>query len=292
VPPQNGLIIFCGAVITGNNQTRQEYTIIEPLEPIQTYFYRCGSKFETESIKEMLIDKDTYGLLVLDLHEASWGILHGTRIESVTNITSLVPSKQGRGGQSAQRYERLRDVAINDFFTKVGERVSNTFLAIPDFHKVFKGIIIGGSGPTKDTFMKGSYLNHEIKKKIISIHNVGYTDESGLRELVDNAKDDLANVGLVREKKMIDEVLKEIGRSSGMATYGIEHVKKSLESGAIAILLLSDDLPSEIIEDLTEKAMLKGIDVEMISSSFESGNILKTAFGGVVALNRYRHCGR
>jgi len=236
----------------------------------------------------MLRDKETYGLLVLDLHEASWGILRGTRIDSISNITSLVPSKQGRGGQSAQRYERLRDVAIHEFFTKVGERASNTFLAIPDFYKAFKGIIVGGSGPTKDNFMKGSYLNHEIKKKTISIHNVGYTDESGLMELVDTAKDDLITVGIIREKKLIDTLLKEIACSSGMATYGIEQVMKSLESGAIAMLLLSDDLSDEKVAELVEKATRINADVEIISSSFDSGNILKTAFGGVAALNRYK----
>lgn len=285
--PENGIAIFCGAVITGNNQNRQECSVIEPPEPIQTYSYRCGSKFEIEPLRDMLADKDVYGLLVIDLGEATWGFLRGTRIECVSNIGSLVPSKQGRGGQSQHRFEQLRNAAIGEFYTKVGNKASETFLSVPDFHDNFKGLIVGGPSTSTDVFLKRSYLHHEIKKKIISIHGVGYTDESGLRELVESSKEDLKNVGIVRQKGLIDQLLKEISRSTGMATYGVNEVRKLLEAGAVATLLLSDDVSHEIAEEFINKAESNGSDVEMISTDFESGNILKTAFGGIAALNRY-----
>ena len=65
------------------------------------------------------------------------------------------------------------------------------------------GIIVGGPGATKDYFVKGEYIHHELKKKIIDTFDTGYTNEYGLRELVENATSALANLDLVREKKLI-----------------------------------------------------------------------------------------
>lgn len=39
--------------------------------------------------------------------------------------------------------------------------MNDAFLAIPDL----KGVIVGGPGHTKEEFVEGDYLHHEIKQK-------------------------------------------------------------------------------------------------------------------------------
>ncbi len=241
-PPENGMAIFCGAINVGGDKTDLESIIVEPPEKIQTYSYRCSSTFELEPLKAMLDDKYVYGLLVIDRREAYWGFLRGTHIEPINGTNSTVPGKQRKGGQSSVRFERLRLIAIHDFYSKVGERASAAFLAEPNFFEKFKGVLIGGPMPTKEEFASGDFLHHEVKKRIIGLFDASYTNEFGLRELVDNAQDALRGVGIMDEKAEMSRFFKELIKENGAAAYGEDSVRLNLQAGAVDTLLLSEKL--------------------------------------------------
>lgn len=241
-PPPNGMAIFCGTIQLQGDRTDLECTIIDPPEPLNLYMYRCSSNFELEPLKQMLEEKVVYGLLVLDRREAYWGFLRGNRIEPVNGANSTVPGKQRKGGQSSVRFARLREIAINEFYTKIGERASAIFLAEKDFFERFKGVLIGGPSPTKEEFEAGQYLHHELQKRIIGLFDVAYTNESGLPELVDAAKDALKGMEVIKEKEFMNRFLKELVKEDGLASYGEESVRKNLDIGSVDILLLSASL--------------------------------------------------
>jgi peptide chain release factor subunit 1 len=241
-PPANGMAVFCGTILLGGDRTDLECTIIEPPEPLNLYMYRCSSRFELEPLLDMLEEKNVYGLLVLDRREAYWGFLRGNRIDPINGATSTVPGKQRKGGQSSVRFQRLREIAINEFYKKVGERASEAFLTEKDFFERFKGLLIGGPSPTKEEFEAGNYLHHEVQKRIIGLFDVAYTNESGLSELVDNAQDVLKGQEIVREKGLMTRFLQEVVKENGNAAYGEESVRKNLENGSVDILLLSTRL--------------------------------------------------
>lgn len=241
-PPPSGMAIFCGTIQLQGDRTDLECTIIEPPEPLNLYMYRCSSVFELEPLQQMLEEKNVYGLLVLDRREAYWGFLRGNRIEPVGGVTSTVPGKQRKGGQSSVRFQRLREIAIHEFYTKIGERASAIFLAEKDFFERFRGVLIGGPSPTKEEFEAGQYLHHEIQKRIIGLFDVAYTNESGLAELVDAARDALKGVEVIKEKELMNRFLKELVKENGLAAYGEESVRKNLATGSVDILLLSTSL--------------------------------------------------
>ena len=109
--------------------------------------------------------------------------------------------------------------------------------------KDLKGIFVGGPGPTKYHFVDGDYLHYEIKNKIIDIFDTGYTDESGLRELVEIASQRMSDLKISREKKIMKRFLREITKKGkSLAIYGEDEVRKALEMGAVDTLLLSENL--------------------------------------------------
>ena len=179
-PGEGGIAIFVGHVIVGNNKTRLMSTVIDdPPEPFPSFRYRCDSSFEVSQLEEMLIDRTSYALFVIDRSEAAYGLASGKRLHCQEHITSLVPSKHGRGGQSAQRFERLIEEAAHNFFKKATERASNYWLPMV---QDLKGVIIGGPGAPKDFVVKNDYFHHEIKQLIAETFiDVGYSNDSGLR---------------------------------------------------------------------------------------------------------------
>ena len=241
--PPSGVVLFTGAVDVGSNKTDLQSFTVEPPEPLISYKYHCDSGFYLETLEDMLTDKMTYGLLVLDRREATVGLLKGKRIEAMDHMTSNVPGKQRKGGQSAHRFQQLRLIAIHDFYKRIGDAASKVFLAVD--HKDLEAVLIGGPSPTKEEFEDGEFFHHELQKKVLGLFDTSYTDESGLSELVDNASDALMNLDVIKEKKYMERFLKELVGDYGLAAYGEEEVRNNLQMGSVEVLLLSEDLRRE-----------------------------------------------
>jgi len=237
--PENGLVIFCGAIPqNGPGSEKIETYVIHPPEPIKVYLYRCDSRFHTEHLLELLKEREAYGIILIDASEATFALLKGRRLEILQRITSGVPGKHRAGGQSARRFERLREMQLNDYYHRVGQHANELFLNMPDL----KGIIIGGPGPTKQDFQKGDHLNYQLKQKILETVDTAYVDEQGVKEIVEKAPEIMRRVRYIEEKEVMQEFLYHIGHDTGLATYGEETVKKALELGAVKTLLLSEGL--------------------------------------------------
>ena len=236
-PPKNGLVIFCGAIPqNGAGSERMETYVIEPPEPIKVYLYRCDSRFHAEHLQELLREKETYGILLIDTSEATIATLQGKRLEIVRKLTSGVPGKTRAGGQSARRYERLRDMRLQEYFTRVGKHANDIFLSI----ETLKGIILAGPGPTKYDFEKGEYLNYMLKNKMIDTIDTAYVEEQGVKEVVEKAPEIMRKVRYIEEKKVMQQFLYEVGHDTGMITYGEAEVRRALEAGAVRTLLISE----------------------------------------------------
>lgn len=324
--PENGIVFFVGSKAIGADKTEQVSIIIEPPEPINIYKYYCDSVFFLAPLEDMLVEKETYGLLIIDRKEATLGFLRGKRIVVVKNVQSLVPSKHGRGGQSQRRFERLIENAAHEFFVKIAGLATDAFLNA----KGLKGLIIGGPGATKEYFASEGYLHHELQKKLLpTLFDVGYTDESGLRELMEKATDTLTDLGLAKEKKLVQRLMEEIRKTNGLATYGEKEVREAMQLGAVNTLYLSEGLrkyrlklkcascghtveeteradgghtakcpecsqnlaieeKTDIVDELYKLAEVTKSKVELISEDSEEGKILLTAFGGIAAILRFR----
>jgi peptide chain release factor subunit 1 len=239
--PENGLVLFVGSVVTGNNKEDMRAYVFEPPQAITTFVYRCDSTFYIDPLRDMMSEKEIYGLLLIDRRECTVGILRGKKIDMVFYDTSQVPGKHGRGGQSQRRMERLTEIAADEWYKKMGERASEVYRNTPGLI----GILVGGPGPSKRAFVEGKFLHYELEPKIIDLFDTGYTDEYGLRELVDNASEAMKTLGLVKEKNLMKRLLGEIRNSDGgLATYGEKHVRYALTMGAVDVLMLSEGLRS------------------------------------------------
>src|SRR5437867_3246546 len=160
-------------------------------------------------------------------------------IESMKNVQSQVPRKHRMGGQSAHRFERLHEQAVHEFFKKIGDLMTDAFLS-----RDLAGILVAGPGYTKEEFAKGGYIHHELMKKIITpFFDVGYTDENGLREIVEAARPVLTGLDLMREKELVQRLMEEIRKpEGGLAAYGESQVRHAVELGAVDLLLISEGL--------------------------------------------------
>ena len=238
---ENGIALFVGSIIICNNKNRMVNIVVEePPQPLISFRYRCDSVFELTQLEDMLVDKKSYGLFVIDRSEAAFGIASGKRIHVQEHLVSNIMGKHRQGGQSAQRFERLIEEAAHNFFKRATEHASSYWL--PNLEDI-QAIIVGGPGATKDFVVKNDYFHHEIAKKIAkTTFDVGYSNDSGVRELVENAGAMMGEIELDAERQVMNVFLGELVKSAPKATYGEKMVRQALDQGAVGRLLISEAL--------------------------------------------------
>jgi len=188
------------------------------------------------------------------------------------------------------------------------------------------GILVGGPSPTKEEFLDGDYLHHELGDMVLGKFDVSYTDESGLYDLLDAAQDVLDEHEMLQDKKFMERFFEEL-HDGNLATYGFGPTRENLNMGAVETLLLSEDLRKEVavmtcsngheeyefldpgesspdadcsrcgeplevdredaIDHLINIADQRGTETKFVSTDFEKGEQLLSAFGGVAGILRY-----
>lgn len=250
--PKNGMAIFCGNISKVPGREDIELFSIEPPFPLKVSVYRCDSDFMLEPIEEMISAKDTFALVVMDGREATIATLKGPQIRIVRRLNSMAHAKVRKGGQSARRFERLREEGIEDFHKRIGGSVNDLF-AQSDFK--IKGLIIGGPGPAKEGFAKSGTLNYQVK--VLGVYNTGYTDEYGLHELVESAKELLQEQEASKERTIIDRFMHEVARN-GLAVHGYGKTRDAVESkqADMAIINMNLDLYEEFRKNSNDQTVI------------------------------------
>jgi peptide chain release factor subunit 1 len=239
--PERGLVVFCGAVPPeGGGPIGSEVIKVWELEPpkdLTTSLYRCDDHFHVDILKDMLKDDNLIGFLAIDTKDAGWGLLHGDKIEVLRETSSGVAGKHRQGGQSARRFERLREMELSYYYNRVAEVTKEFFI---DIYPV-KGLIVSGPGPTKEDFLKNNYLEYRLQNNIIATLDTSYSGSEGIREAFMKAQDVLSDFRLAEEKKLVERLFREINNRTGLGIYGLKDILSLLKNNVVDILLITDD---------------------------------------------------
>lgn len=280
---ENGMAVFCGNVSKVEGQDDLQLWEIEPPRPLKVRMYRCDKEFVLDPLREQLEVAEIYALLVMDRKEATIGVLEGKRIEILQKMTSGVPSKVRAGGQSSQRFHRITEGLTKEFYKRIADEMKTIFYE----NEKLKGVIIGGPIPTKDEFIDGEYLATKLRDKIIGRIDLGGSDESGIKELVEKSQDLLVNQEIVYEKKLLEKFFEALGERPELSAYKEDRIRQALEYGAVDTLLLSKETDKNLAKDLKNRAQDTGAKIEMVSTETEEGKQFFN-LSGIGALLRFK----
>jgi peptide chain release factor subunit 1 len=239
--PDHGLVIFCGAVPPEGGGPIGSEVIkvweIEPPKDLTTFLYRCDDHFHVDILKDMLKDDNLIGFLAIDTKDAGWGLLYGNKIEVLRETSSGVAGKHRQGGQSARRFERLREMELTYYYNRIAEVTKEFFI---DIYPI-KGLIVSGPGPTKEDFLKSNYLEYRLQNMVIAVLDTSYSGSEGIREAFVKASDVLSDFRLSEEKILVEKLFREVNSHSGKGMYGLKDVIKYLKNNVVETLLITDD---------------------------------------------------
>lgn len=239
VPP-NGLVIYCGTILTNENKEKKVSIDFEPFKPINTSLYLCDNKFHTEALKELLECDDKFGFIIMDGNGTLFGTLAGNHRAIIHKFSVDLPKKHGRGGQSALRFARLRLEKRANYVRKVGEMATQLYIS-NDRPNVI-GIVLAGSAEFKSKLHGSDWFDPRLLNIVTKIVDVSYGGENGFNQAIELSADALKNVKFIQERKLLAAYFSEISQDTGKYCFGVNDTLKALDLGACQTIIVWEDL--------------------------------------------------
>lgn len=238
--PNNGLVLYCGTVLTDDGKEKRVNIDFEPFKAINTSLYLCDNKFHTEPLHELLEDDDKFGFIIMDGNGCLYGTLQGSTREVLHKFTVDLPKKHGRGGQSALRFARLRLEKRHNYVRKCAEHAVQFF--ITDNKCNVAGLVMAGSADFKTDLLQSDLFDPRLARQVIKTVDVSYGMDPGFNQAIEMSAECLANVKLVQEKKLLQKYFDEISLDTGKYCFMVADTLKALEMSAVETLIVWENL--------------------------------------------------
>lgn len=308
--PKNGICLFCGIASNDEKEGKKIVVDFEPIKPIKSSVYVCDSHFHIESLKQMACPHEKYGYIIVGGQRCIIGCVSGDNRKIIEAFNVEVNKSQKKGGQSALRFQRIKDETRHNLIVKVSEAAKRCFISngLPNV----TGIILAGCAQLKNELQSSELLGDKLKNIVMAIFDVAYDGEQGFYEAIRKSKGFLQNVELLREQQEVEKLFDYAGKG-GNCAFGVKEVMQAWYMGAIKEIFVSKSLDivrfiDESKEDVqfalnNEDISVKteplidwiivhykefGITLHLVSDSFPEGVQLKKGLGGIGAILRYK----
>jgi len=321
--PPLGLACFAGSFNDEKGRPQRLCVAVEPLEPIQQNSYRCDSEFHLDLLRSQLEDHAAVGVILIDGQSVTLFAVAGSNHHVLFDWQNVaLPKKHGRGGQSQNRFARLRTEKRDWYLTRVEELAVQHFIDKNTNGPTVLGLILAGNADFKSELAKR--LDPRLTAIVLAVVDVQYNGTVGLHEALDKAEPHLRGLGYFEEKRDLAQFFEGL-RTSGPVTFGPRETIRLLTEtgGAVQRLLVWTDLilerqlwargserrlefvvPQEATEVeleagwemiergpllgwLLEHASEFGAEISLISGQTPTGQQFVVGFGGIGGLLRY-----
>jgi protein pelota len=209
-------------------------------------------------------------IIVLDEQKALTAIVRSFGIEYGAELYSTA-SKKSEKQQEAER----------SYFGQIAAEIERH----PEKY------VVAGPGFTRDNLKKFISQKYPDLLKRIIWETCSYAERSGVNELLKRGALEkiMGEERIEKETKLVEELIVEIHKDSGLAAYGLDEVRRAAAAFAIKKLLVLDEYlrKDPDAEAAVEEADSAKAEIIIISSEEEPGMKLK-GFGKIAALLKFK----
>ncbi len=230
-------------------------------------------KYQLERLKKAREEtkRPRLGIVLVDERRSTFALLRGYGVDFLSELSS----------RSSKRDDR-HDEHEREFFGQILAAISNM--------KVEK-IIVAGPGFAKDNLKKFiSQKDPDVLGKI-SFEHASSSEKSGAYELLKNGVVEriIGEQRVEKEFKLMEQLMAEISKNTGLTTYGKNEVKKAVEYNAVKELFVLDEFlrKDKDFENILEKAERQKCNITVFSAENNAGKQLQS-LGGLAALLRFQ----
>ncbi len=258
----SGKLRLTGKVLEGPEDSLGSYHTFSVGEGDVVTIEKEWKRWQLEKLERAQVKEEKVIVCVMDEREATIAEV-GEKIKLIAEVRNKSGGKQ---------------FGISDSKTYFGEILSL-------LKRRNEKIIIAGPGFAKEEFYKS--LEPDISKRV-TLDSCAHTGITGIQEIIRRGTIERVRKGsrISQETLLVEKFLEELGKDSGMVTYGEKEVEEAVKMGAVEKLLVSEKDVKKF-ENLMEIAEKNGAEVIVISSEHEAGEKLYN-LGGIAAFLRFK----
>jgi protein pelota len=268
----HGRLRLLGVIVEGPQEHGSHHTLnVESLTELTIRKERWTTS-ETERLVEAVeaSKRPILTLVAIEGDEATVAHLRPMGLAKVAEVTGHIPGKQF--GHDAAEAKRA-------FYGEVWDVVER--------HRAGGPLLVAGPGFWKDEFVEAGKKVAPEGAKAARVEPVGHGGMAGIHEAIRRGAAERfeAEQRAAQEIRSVEGFLEALGQDAP-STYGPDHVRAALEAGAVAELVLNDDLPREDFERFLDLARSVRAECVVVNAKSEVGRKL-AALGGAGARLRY-----
>ena len=156
---------------------------MESFQPLKRSVYFCDKKFHVEELLEMVQPKEQFGFIIVSSGLCFLGMVSGDTKKELSHFSYDIPKKHRNGGQSSNRFQRIRVEVRRTFLSLIGEECKRRFLSADQIPNV-TGLIIAGAAELKEELNKGEFLGPVLSPLVLNVVDVNYGGNQGFNEAI------------------------------------------------------------------------------------------------------------
>ena len=227
----------------------QQYTnIIYPPEPIKSSQYFCGKYFLVNSLIPMYqimktVDSKSdfktfkYGIACVSGKDAGFYTFQKSNLRKLSSLKTKLQKKQKKGGQSAQRFGRIRLEKRARWIKKICENIDRAFLDISG-ESCIDGLIVAGPASIKSDVCKSGNCRILDQLPRTKVHIISSSEQTKILEIVGKIPALFTPSWVDGERTKWKEFLNQVDQ--GSVVFGCKETLEHLESGEIKQILISE----------------------------------------------------
>lgn len=212
-------------------------------------YYRCDNKFHLDEILEMYEEEDKFGIVLVSGETCRiYTVIKSgdhTQIKEEKNAQVHQLKGHKKGGQSAPRFQRLRDENEEAQIKKVAEHMVNAYWNHELSTVTVSSIMIGGPAEFKNKVREHPLIKQFFNSAIVGVVTTGSIDDKLVDKVYYDNKDLFVNVKDKESLKVISEIEKLIERGDDKLIFGFDEARENLAMCLLDKLVVNNTVPEE-----------------------------------------------
>ena len=213
----------------------------------------CDKYFHLDPILEMYKEETCFGIIfVTGKNYSIYKIIKsGDHYEhkKIVSDTVNLPKKHRMGGQSAQRFCRIRSEKEEAYIKKLGEIVIKSFMKNNNTEYIIKKLIIAGPSEKKNMLAQDTLVQQYFKNKLITMNTPDLNDEVIHNTIYTKTKEIFEQHDSTFGDSVLENIKELMNMGNECLVYGLIEVQEGIKNQELK-QIITDENTAKILGDL------------------------------------------
>jgi peptide chain release factor subunit 1 len=212
--------------------------LFSPPHPVKKFFYRCDRKFHLADLIKLYETYENYAIVLISGKHVEFYLYNTNQLKFLKSLDESLPNQHKTGGQSAVRFERIRDEKIGWYVKKIIDLMVQYYVREGKF--IHKGLIIAGPAEMKEFIKEEEPFVKFFEKFLLRTITIAEITNQSIHQVIRLASDVLSSES--DDKNLLGRFEQMIinPKTIDLFVFGVKEVELALNSGQLKELYVSN----------------------------------------------------